>query len=149
MRRYLPLGIDLRGRRCIVVGAGEVGTRKALTLSRAGADVVVVAPEIADALAGAIDGGGIHFIRQPFREDHLEGAFLVVAATDDEAVNAAVVREAERHGALVCDASRGERSAVIFAALLDRNDVTVAVFTDGRDPALAARTRDRIRDLLS
>jgi precorrin-2 dehydrogenase/sirohydrochlorin ferrochelatase len=73
----------------------------------------------------------------------------VVAATDDDAVNAAVVREASRRGALVCDASRGERSGVIFAAVLDRDDVTVAVFTDGRDPALAARTRDRIRDLLS
>ena len=148
MRRYLPLGIDVRGRRCVVVGAGEVGTRKALTLSRAGADVIVIAPEVADALAGAIDGGGIHFIRQPFREDHLEGAFLVVAATDDEAVNAAVVGEANRREALVCDASRGERSGVIFGAVLDRDGITVAVFTDGRDPALAARTRDRIRDSL-
>jgi siroheme synthase-like protein len=148
MRRYLPLGIDVRGRRCVVVGAGEVGTRKALTLSRAGADVIVVAPEVAEALAGAIAGGGVRFVRQPFREDHLEGAFLVVAATDDEAVNAAVVREASRREALVCDATRADRSGVIFAAVLDRDDVTVAVFTDGRDPALAARTRDRIRDLL-
>jgi uroporphyrin-III C-methyltransferase/precorrin-2 dehydrogenase/sirohydrochlorin ferrochelatase len=148
MRRYLPLGIDVRGRRCIVVGAGEVGTRKALTLSRAGAEVVVIAPEVAEALAGAIDGGGIQFVRQPFREDHLEGAFLVVAATDDGAVNAAVVAEAARREALVCDATRAERSGVIFGAILDRDDVTVAVFTDGRDPALAARTRDRIRDRL-
>jgi siroheme synthase (precorrin-2 oxidase/ferrochelatase) len=74
--------------------------------------------------------------------------FLVVAATDDDARNAAVVEAAARNGALVCDASSAERSQVIFGALLEDEDVTIAVFTGGRDPAQARRTRDQIADLM-
>ncbi len=88
-------------------------------------------------------------MKETFREEHLGGAFLVIAATDDEAQNAAIVRGAGKRGALVCDASSAERSQVIFGALLEGDDVTVAVFTDGRDPALARKTRDRIALLLA
>jgi siroheme synthase (precorrin-2 oxidase/ferrochelatase) len=74
--------------------------------------------------------------------------FLAVAATDEDDRNAAVVQAAVRNGALACDASSAERSQVIFGALLQSEDVTIAVFTDGRDPALARRTRDQITDLI-
>ncbi|MHC4178909.1 MAG: precorrin-2 dehydrogenase/sirohydrochlorin ferrochelatase family protein, partial [Planctomycetota bacterium] len=84
-----------------------------------------------------------------FREEHLGGALLVVAATDDDALNAAVVRLAAQRGALVCDASSAERSQVIFGALLQGDDVTVAVFSGGRDPAQARRTRDQIASLVT
>jgi uroporphyrin-III C-methyltransferase/precorrin-2 dehydrogenase/sirohydrochlorin ferrochelatase len=149
MLRFLPVGLDVRGRRCLVVGGGSVGTRKALTLARAGADVTVVAPALSDELAARGEAGRIRCAREPFRPEHLQGAFLVIAATDDEALNAAVVRGAAQHGALACDASSAERSGVIFGALLEGDGVTVAVFTHGRDPALAARTRDWIAALLA
>ncbi len=74
--------------------------------------------------------------------------FLAVAATDDDDRNAAVVQAAVRSGTLACDASSAERSQVIFGALLEGEDVTIAVFTGGRDPALARRTRDQITDLI-
>jgi siroheme synthase (precorrin-2 oxidase/ferrochelatase) len=73
----------------------------------------------------------------------------VVASTNDEALNATIVQSAGQCGALVCDASSAGRSEVIFGALLERKDVTVAVFTDGRDPAQARRARDRIANLLA
>ncbi|MHC4787303.1 MAG: precorrin-2 dehydrogenase/sirohydrochlorin ferrochelatase family protein [Planctomycetota bacterium] len=149
MLRFLPVGLDVRGRRCLVVGGGGVGTRKALTLARAGADVTVISPALTEALAGEIEAGRIRCVQEPFRAEHLEGAFLVIAATDDEALNAAVVRSAAEHGALTCDASSAERSGVIFGALLEAGGATVAVFTGGRDPALAARTRDEIAALLA
>jgi siroheme synthase-like protein len=76
------------------------------------------------------------------------GCFLAVAATDDDALNAAVVQAAVQNGVLVCDASSAKRSQVIFGALLEGDDVTIAVFTGGRDPAEARRTRDQIADLL-
>jgi siroheme synthase-like protein len=148
MLRFLPLGLDLRGRRCVIVGGGDVGTRKARTLQRAGAAVTVVSPKLTAPLAGEAEAGRVRWVAEAFRAEHLGEDFLVVAATNDQAVNAAVVREAARRGALVCDASSAERSQVIFAACLEAQGVTVAVFTDGRDPALAARTRDRIAALL-
>jgi len=149
MLRFLPVGLDLRGRRCLIVGGGNVGTRKAGALQRAGADVTVVSPQLTDQLAGEAGAGRVRWVAEAFRAEHLGEPLLVVAATNDQTVNAAVVREAARRGALVCDASSAERSQVIFAACMEAQGVTVAVFTDGRDPALAARTRDRIATLLA
>ena len=146
--RFLPVGLDVRGKNCLIVGGGAVGTRKAHTLSRAGAIVTVISPAVAAELAEQIEAGRVRWLRDLFREDHLRGTMLVVAATDDEALNATVVRLAAQSGALVCDASSAERSEVIFGALLQRDDVTIAVFTDGRDPAKARRTRDQIADRL-
>lgn len=147
--RFLPVGMEVRDRKCLVVGGGGIGTRKALNLVRAGANVTVISPAVTDELAEQIGDGRIRWVKDSFREEHLGDAFLVVAATDDEDRNAIVVRLAARGGALVCDASSAERSQIIFGAMHRSDEVTVAVFTDGRDPAQARRIRDRIADLLA
>jgi len=146
--RFLPLGLDVRGRRCLVVGGGRVGTRKVKTLLRSGAEVTVVSPAVTEDLAERIDTGQLRWVMDSFHSGQLDGVFFVVAATDDKTVNASVVQHARQRGALVCDASSPERSQVIFGALLQTDDATVAVFTDGRDPAHARRTRDRIARLV-
>jgi len=144
MARFLPLGIDLHDVACVVVGGGRIGTRKAKTLLDAGARVTVVAPRISPELTARARAGALHWIAEPYREELLGRATLVVAATDDPSVNQEVVRAARARGALVCDASSAERSQVIFGALHRTADLTVAVFTNGQDPARARRTRDRI-----
>ncbi len=146
--RFLPVGLDVRGRNCLVVGGGSVGTRKATTLTHAGAVVTVVSPAVTDELAEQIDAGRVRWVQDSFRDEHVGGAFLAVAATDDDALNAVVVQAAVENGALACDASSAGRSQVIFGALLEGDDTTIAVFTGGRDPAEARRTRDRIADLM-
>ncbi len=144
--RYLPVGLDVRERLCVVVGGGAVGTRKVRNLLRAGARVTLVSPLATEELAARATGGEIRWLEEPYREDHLHGAFLAVAATPDQALNASLADAARRLGALVCDASSAERSQVIFGALHEGEGVTVAVFTDGRDPSLARETRDRIKE---
>jgi siroheme synthase-like protein len=146
--RFLPVGLDVRGTECLVVGGGRVGTRKAMTLANAGAVVTVVSPTVTHELSEMADAGRIRWSGVTFRAEHMSGVRLAVAATDDDDLNAAVVQAAIEHGALACDASSAERSQVIFGALLDVEDVTIAVFTGGRDPAQARRTRDRLADLL-
>jgi siroheme synthase-like protein len=146
--RFLPLALDVRGKNCIVIGGGGVGTRKVRTLVRAGANVTVVSPTVTEELAAEIEAGRARWVEGAFQEQQLSNAFLVIAATDDIDLNAAVIRAAAGRGALVCDASSAERSQVIFGALHTCEDATIAVFTDGRDPACARRTRDRIADLL-
>jgi siroheme synthase-like protein len=91
----------------------------------------------------------VRWIKDELREEHLAGAFLVVAATNDQAVNEMATLIGRRNHALVCDASSAERSQIIFGALLDGNDATVAVFTDGTDPARARAVRDRIAQCVS
>jgi len=143
--RFLPLALDLHGQQCLVVGGGSVGTRKALTLARAGALVTVLSPHITDELAEHIGPGRITWIEARFRAEHVRQDYrLVIMATDDAGLNAAGARAAAEHNVLACDASSMEDSRVIFGALLERDGVTVAVFTDGRDPARAARVRDSI-----
>jgi precorrin-2 dehydrogenase / sirohydrochlorin ferrochelatase len=142
--RYLPVGLDVRGRTCLVVGGGKVGTRKVRSLLGAGASVTLVAPQATRELARLADSGAVRWIREPFRDDHLRGVFLVVAATDDDDLNTRLAGVARELGALVCDASSAERSQVIFGALHRGEEFTVAVFTDGRDPSRAREVRDRI-----
>ncbi len=146
--RFLPVGLDVRGKKCLVVGGGSVGTRKAKTLAHAGAAVTVVSPAVTEELAEMIDAGRIRWVEGIFRGEHMIDVWLAVAATDDDALNADVVQAATDCGALACDASSAERSQVIFGALLEGEDAIIAVFTGGRDPAHARRTRDRIAGLL-
>jgi siroheme synthase-like protein len=144
MTRFLPVGLDVLDKPCLVVGGGSVGSRKALTLMRVGAAVTVVSPTLAAELAAHAEAERIRWIQDTFRPEHLDGVFLVIAATDDRHLNADVAHHAAEAGALVCDASAAERTGVIFGACHEAAGLTVAVFTDGRDPALAAKTRDEI-----
>ncbi len=115
----------------------------------AGAAVTVVSPNVTAVLAAQVESRQINWIQSPYSEEHLEGAYMVVAATDDETLNASIVANATERGALVCDVSSAERSQVIFGALhKGEAGVTIAVFTDGRNPSEARRTRDRIAGLL-
>jgi len=78
---FLPVALNVRDRRCVVVGGGAVGTRKASTLARAGAIVTVVSPTVTGELARDIEAGRIHWVKNAFRNEHLGNDFLVVAAT--------------------------------------------------------------------
>jgi precorrin-2 dehydrogenase/sirohydrochlorin ferrochelatase len=144
----MPVGLSVRGRVCVVVGGGNVGARKVVTLVKSGARVIAVDPLPSGDLVDMAREGAIRLARASFEEGHLDDAFLVVAATDDDELNAEIARLARLRGALVCDASSADRSDVIFGALLADGGNTVAVFTDGRDPSKARRTRDRIAELM-
>ncbi|MDH4044533.1 MAG: bifunctional precorrin-2 dehydrogenase/sirohydrochlorin ferrochelatase, partial [Gemmatimonadota bacterium] len=112
--QFLPMAIDLRGRDCVVIGGGAVGTRKAGTLARAGARVTVIAPTVTDELGALITAGVVRWIEGPFHESQVHGAMLVVAATNYQALNHTIVEQARRAGALACDASSSAGSQVIF-----------------------------------
>jgi siroheme synthase-like protein len=145
--KYLPVGLDVRGRICIVVGGGQVGTRKVNNLLRAGAAVSVVSPYVSEEVKDLAESGRIRWENRPYAAYDMDGVFLAVAATDDEALNTQVIQDAAERGVLACDASSASRSGVIFGALHRTEGITVAVFTDGEDPSLARRTRDRIADV--
>jgi uroporphyrin-III C-methyltransferase/precorrin-2 dehydrogenase/sirohydrochlorin ferrochelatase len=147
--RFLPLGIDVRDRECVVVGGGPVGTRKALTMAHAGAAVRVVSPDVTEELRVQIDAGRIGWLQENFKPDHLAGAFLVIMATNNHSLNAAGALLARQECALACDASSGVQTQVIFGALLQNDGLTIATFSDGMDPAHSRRTRDEIAGFLT
>lgn len=147
--RFFPLAIDVSTRRCVVVGGGSIGARKAKSLVQAGADVTVVAPSATREVVRMAERGSLRWADEHFAPEHVAGAFLVVMATDDDALNAAGARLGAEAGALVCDASSSRRSSAIFGALLEDEGVTVATFSDGRSPARSKRKRDEIARLLA
>ena len=147
-RRYLSLGIDVAGLSCLVVGGGRVGARKARTLADAGARVTVLSPDIHHQLRPLVADGCVEWCEATFDPRHLDGHALVVAATDDPALNVRIGRDAEARGILSCLVSPGRESRVIFPATHDREDVTVAVHTNGRDCTRSRRVRDEIARML-
>ncbi len=147
-RSYLPLGIDVAGLRCLVVGGGRIGARKALTLATPGAAVTVLSPEISDRLRPAVEQGTVRWQQRRYDSGCLDGFVLVVAATDDPALNIEIGRDAEQRGILHCVVSPGRFSRIIFPAVHEHDGVAVAVHTNGRDCARARQVRDRIAAML-
>lgn len=145
---YFPAFLNLNGKLCIVVGGGEVAARKVEALLEAGAFVRVISPEVTPALVQLAASGRLEIWAETYRPGQLEGAFLVVAATDDEAVNRLVSQEAFTRSLLVNVVDVPELSNFIFPSVLRRGPLAVAVSTGGASPALAARLRRRLGDWL-
>ncbi|MEJ5360075.1 MAG: bifunctional precorrin-2 dehydrogenase/sirohydrochlorin ferrochelatase [Desulfobacterales bacterium] len=139
--RYYPIQLDLQGRRCLVVGGGAVGTRKAGTLHACGAEVVVVSPEATAELAAWAAAGRVQWRRRAYESSDLDGVFLAVGATDDELLNRRLSAEARRRGVLCNIADRPELCDFILPALVQRGDLVITVSTSGKSPALAKRLR--------
>src|SRR5215217_1613919 len=94
MTRHYLAGLDIAGRRVVVVGAGTVAQRRLPRLLAAGADVLVVAPAATPAVEGMAAAGELRWERRPYREGDLDGAWYALACTSSPAVNEAVVSEA-------------------------------------------------------
>jgi uroporphyrin-III C-methyltransferase/precorrin-2 dehydrogenase/sirohydrochlorin ferrochelatase len=142
-----PLGLRLAGRRVVVVGGGAVATRRVPALLDAGADVLLVAPELTPALRAHVDARRLHWEPRRFTPDDLDGAWLVQVAVDDPVAAAAVSAvAAERR--IFCVRADDRAAATAWTPAVTRHGpVTVAVLGGG-DPRRAMAVRDAIRDLL-
>ena len=141
---FLPLFHNLKNAPVLVIGGGEVALRKARLLADAGAVPRVVTREALDEVSALVarQGGELHL--RDYREDDLEGVRLVVAATDDEPLNAMVSRQAKARGIPVNVVDAPELCSVIFPAIVDRSPLMVAVSSGGDAPVLARLIRARI-----
>jgi len=140
-----PITLYVRGRLAMVAGGGEVARKKAAALHAAGARVRVVAPQIADDLRELAAQHGFELRERGYDSGDLDGALLAIAATGDDAVNAAVCADAHELGVLVCDASKPERGDFAMSAIVQIGDLTFAVDTGGAAPAFAKRLADELR----
>ncbi len=141
---YLPIFMDLRGRRGLVAGGGDVAARRVALLRRAGASVTVVAPQVGAAMRQQLADDAVAHFARPFAPDHLRGCALVVAATDSRAVNRTVARHARLGGIPVNVADDPALCTFIMPAIIDRSPVVVAVSTGGASPVLARMLRARL-----
>lgn len=133
--RTHPVFLRLEGRRCVVVGGDALALAKAEACLLAGAEVVVVASDLATDLAG------IRHVARAFRPGDLAGAFLAYASTHDPALIRQLAEDAERHGVLLNVIDMPEVCTFIAPAVLRRGDLQIAIGTGGASPGLAARLR--------
>ncbi|MBX5468541.1 MAG: bifunctional precorrin-2 dehydrogenase/sirohydrochlorin ferrochelatase [Thermoleophilaceae bacterium] len=138
--------LKLSGRRCLVVGGGEVGLEKVEGLLVCGADVVLVAPEAVEPLQELAREGSIRWERREYRPEDLEGSFLAIAATDDTDVNIRVYEDAERRAMLVNVVDVPPLCNFILPAIFRSGPLAIAISTAGASPALAKRIRSQIAE---
>ena len=145
---FLPVFFNIKGRQCIVIGGGEIGARKIALLLRAGGRVRVIAPRLCDSLARRHERGEIEFLQREFAAADLQHATLVVAATDDPAVNRAVAEAASQRGLPVNVVDDPDLGNYIVPSIIDRSPVVAAVSTGGASPVLARLIRRRLESLI-
>ena len=138
---YYPILLDLRGQTTVVVGGGQVAQRKIETLLEHGADVHVIANELTPTLRDQVEAGKITWNGAEYDERALKGTFLVVAATDNTALNRQVSEDAKRKGILINAVDQPSDCSFIVPSVLRRGDLLIAVSTSGSSPMLAKKIR--------
>jgi precorrin-2 dehydrogenase / sirohydrochlorin ferrochelatase len=139
--------LKLKGRRCLVVGGGDVGLEKVEGLLSCDGDVTVVAPELQPELRRLADEGSIAWHARPYAPADLEGCFMVIAATNDSEVNIGVYEDAERRAMLVNVVDVPPLCNFILPAIVRTGPLAIAISTAGASPALAKRMKREIGEL--
>jgi uroporphyrin-III C-methyltransferase/precorrin-2 dehydrogenase/sirohydrochlorin ferrochelatase len=146
--RYFPVFFDLNDKPCLVVGGGDVAARKVALLCRAGARVTVVSPELCESLRNRAGNKEIIHLARLFEADDLDMNALVVAATDDQAVNKQVSELANDRCMPVNVVDQPDLCSFIVPSIIDRSPVQVAVSTGGASPVLARLLRARLETMI-
>jgi uroporphyrin-III C-methyltransferase/precorrin-2 dehydrogenase/sirohydrochlorin ferrochelatase len=141
---FLPLFHNLRGSRVLVVGGGEIALRKSRLIADAGALLRVVAPQIESQLRDLVEHSGGELVLRGYQTEDLDGCVLIIAATDDEPLNAQVSRHARARGVPVNVVDAPALCSVIFPAIVDRSPLVIAVSSGGDAPVLARLIRARL-----
>ena len=144
----LPIFLRLEGRRCLLVGAGNVALEKVGSLLRTGVQLRVVAPEARPEIRQLALEGRLDWARRRFEPSDLEGNFVVLTATNDPEINAEVYREARERNILCNSADDIPNCDFFFGSVVRRGDLQIAISTAGESPALAQRLRREIDEQL-
>ena len=145
---FLPLGLKLTGQTVVIVGGGDTALRKVGLLHRSGAVMRLIAPQWRTDLCALVEQGGGVCQQRLYQESDLDQARLVVACTDDDALNQRIAEQCHARGLPVNVVGRPELSSFVFPALVDRDPLFVAITSSGASPVLVRRLRDQLEGWL-
>jgi precorrin-2 dehydrogenase/sirohydrochlorin ferrochelatase len=145
--RYYPLCLDISGKRCVVVGGGNVAERKVRRLLACDARVEVVGKTLTPSLAAWKGEGKIVHREVDYADSCLAGASLVIGATDNETVNGRIAQDARTRGIPVNIIDDPARCDFILPSVVERGDLLIAVSTGGKSPALARKLREELEEV--
>lgn len=141
MSKYYPINLILKGRKCLVIGAGAVAERKIRRLLECGARITVVSPEVTAGVRAMAKKGAVALKKRKAVLKDLRGAYLVIAATADRAANTMAYSYCNKNGILINVVDRPKECTFIVPSILKRGDLTISISTDGVSPTLARSIR--------
>lgn len=146
MTSFYPVFLNLTGRRCVVIGGGQIAEGKITKLIDSGAKITVISPDATQCIRDAADRGVIEFQERKYKNGDLQDSFLAIAATNDRVVNQEIFEEAEKLGVLLNAVDDPPRCSFIAPSIVKRGPVTLAISTGGASPALARKLRETLTD---
>lgn len=139
--RYFPVNLDVKGRPCLIVGAGTVAARKAVTLLKCGADVTVISPEADPELRQMSKEGRLVWIQRGYESSDMQDAFMAFCAVNDREVSRRAAEDARKYGVLCNIADRPDVSDFTLPAVISKGDFMLSISTGGKSPALSRQLR--------
>ncbi len=146
---YYPIYLDITGKRCVVIGGGDVASRKVDMLLDCGAQVEVISPVLCPELDTKVANGTVKATLKEYKHGDLKGVFVVIAATDELKVNERIAQEAMERGILINVVDAPKLSNFIVPSYMRRGDMTIAISTSGKSPALARKIRTELEKKFS
>jgi precorrin-2 dehydrogenase / sirohydrochlorin ferrochelatase len=146
---YYPIFLNLKAKKCVVIGGGQVALRKAKALLECQAAVEVISPKLCSEFNELAEHGKIRASLREYQQGDLQGAMIAIAATNDRKTNAAVAAEAHLKSIMLNVVDNAELSDYIVPSCINRGELTIAISTSGKSPALARKLRSRIEKELA
>ena len=145
MTTYYPVYLNLRGRRCVIVGGGTVAEGKIARLLDSGAEICVISPDATPGIRQFVADGAVRWEERTYRQGDLDGAFIAIAATNIREVNRRIFEEAEERGVMLNAVDDPPNCSFIAPSIVQRGPVTLAISTGGVSPALARKLRESLQ----
>jgi precorrin-2 dehydrogenase/sirohydrochlorin ferrochelatase len=142
--KYYPVNLDMTNKRCVVVGGGDIAERKVERLLECGAQVTVVSKSLTPVLKARKKTGQMDHIDRDYEDQALDGAFMVIGATNRNDVNERISKDAMTRGLLVNIVDDPDRCNFILPSLVQQGDLSIAISTGGKSPALAKKLRKEL-----
>ncbi len=146
--KSFPAFLLIQGKACLVVGGGSVAARKIIPLSKAGANVTVVSPELHNDIKAMLEDGKIHYKQRTFQPDDLENTAIAIAATDDVVLNQSIAEAAKARNIPINVVNDPDAGTFIMPSIVERDPVTIAVSSGGASPVLSRLLRARLETMI-
>lgn len=147
MNKYYPMMLDIKNRRCGVIGGGQVAYRKIISLLECGAKVVVISKEIIQDIKILIDDKKVEYLNDNYNFKYISDLYLVFAATSEANVNKEVYKQCSEKNILINVVDEPEICNFIVPSKIQRGDLTIAVSTNGKSPMLAKKIREDLEKI--
>lgn len=144
-----PIYLEMSGRRAVIIGAGAVAARKVAALHEAGARITVIAENVKPSLEEAFGLPGVELVLTPYSKNYLAGATLVIAATNDTALNKQIYHDSQELEVLCNVVDQPELCDFYTPAVVKRGDLQIAIGTDGHCPAYSGHIRRKLEEIFT